>query len=217
VRRLAFILVLLGALAAPALAHASPAAVIRDCADDGDLDHHYSNSDLDKAAKSLPSDLDEYSDCRAVIAGAKTSGSDRGGGRHNGPAGGGSGSKSSGGGGGGGGGGAAAARAKAAEAAARARDKAALDGLTKSGRKPPLDVGGRAVEPGSDGLFNLASASNGLPLPLLLALIVVGLLTAGGGLYALRRRVPALARIPLPRVAVPRIHLSRVPFPRFRR
>jgi hypothetical protein len=209
VRRLVYILVLVGALAAPTLAHASPAAVIRDCADDGDLDHHYSNSDLDKAAKSLPSDLDEYSDCRAVIAGAKTSGSDRGGGRHNGPAGGGGGKS--------GGGGGAAARARAAEAAARAGDKAALDGVTGSGRKPRIEVGGKTVEPGSSGLFKPASASNGLPLPLLLALIVVALLTAGSGLYALRRRVPALARITLPRVGVPRIHLSRVPFPRFRR
>ena len=81
VRRVAYILVLLIALAAPALAYASPDAVIRDCADDGDLDRTYSNSDLEQAEKNLPSDLDEYSDCRSVIAGAKTSGSDKGGGR----------------------------------------------------------------------------------------------------------------------------------------
>lgn len=199
-RRVAYILVFLIALAAPALAYASPGAVIRDCADDGDLDHHYSNSDLDKAEKNLPSDLDEYSDCRSVIAGAKTGGSDKGGGRHNGSSGGGTGTT-----------------AKSSEIAARNEDKAALNALTKSGKKPRLEIGGRTVQPGSNGLFDLSSASNGLPLPLLLALIAVGLLTAFGGLFALRRRVPALARIPLPRLPVGRIDLSRVPFPRSRR
>lgn len=197
--RVAYILVLLVALAAPALAYASPDAVIRDCADDGDLDGHYSNSDLDQAEKNLPSDLDEYSDCREVIAGAKTSGSDKGGGRHNEPPAGGG------------------ATAKAAEHAARGRDKVNLHKLTKGSRKPRVEVGGKTVEPGSNGLFNVSSASNGLPLPLLLALIAVGVLSAGGALMALRRRVPALARISLPRLPVPRFDLSRVPFPRFRR
>ncbi|HEY1358885.1 MAG TPA: hypothetical protein VGF21_11320 [Thermoleophilaceae bacterium] len=200
-RRVAYILVLVIALAVPAIAHASPDAVIRDCASDGDLDHHYSNSDLDKAEKNLPSDLDEYSDCRSVIAGAKTGGSDKGGGRHNGP----------------GGGGGAGATSRNAEIAARNNDKAALDALTKSGKKPHLEIGGKPVEPGSNGLFDLSSASNGLPLPVLLALIAVGLLTAMGALVALRRRVPALARIPLPRLPVGRMNLPRVPFARSRR
>ena len=197
-RRVAYILVLLVALAAPAMAYASPDAVIRDCADDGDLDQHYSNSDLDKAEQNLPSDLDEYSDCRSVIAGAKTSGSDKGGGRGSGSGGGGP-------------------TAHAADTARRAGDQAELEALTKNGRKPRLEIGGRTVEPGSNGLFDLASSSNGMPLPLLLALIAVGLLTAGGALYALRRRIPALARIPLPRLPVGRIDLSRVPFARSRR
>jgi hypothetical protein len=90
-----------------------------------------------------------------------------------------------------------------------------LNTLTKHHRKPRLNIAGKTVEPGSSGLFDLSSASNGLPLPLLLALIAVGVLSAFGGLYALRRRVPALARLPLP--PAPRIDLSRVPFPRFRR
>jgi hypothetical protein len=206
--RVAYILVLLVALAVPAAAFGSSDAVIRDCAADGDLDQHYSNSDLDKAEKNLPSDLDEYSDCREVIAGAKTSGSDSGG-AGGGGGGGGTGHSGSGGGG--------ASSAGAAEIAARQNDKAQLDQLTRSGDKPRLDIGGRTVEPGSNGLFDLSSASNGLPLPLLLALIAVGLLTAGGVLYGLRRRVPALARIPLPRIPLPRFDLSRVPFPRSRR
>jgi hypothetical protein len=212
VRRVAYILVLLVALAAPAFAYASPAGVIRDCADNGRLDQHYSNSDLQNAQKNLPSDLDEYSDCRSVIAGAITGGSDKGGGRDSG---------------GGPSGGAGASRAhktaaagkaaRAQERAARARNKAALKALTGSGSKPSLSIGGKTVEPGGNGLFNLASAANGLPLPLLLALIAVGVLTAVGALYALRRHVPALARIPRARLPVPRLDLSRVPFARSRR
>lgn len=53
------------ALAAPALA--SPSGVIRDCSEDGVLNGKYSQSELDGALEQLPSDLDEYTDCRAVI------------------------------------------------------------------------------------------------------------------------------------------------------
>jgi hypothetical protein len=190
VHRLIVIAALL-ALAAPAVAQASPQAVIRDCADDGHLDGKYSNDDLRRAADTLPSDLDEYSDCREVINGAITGGSDKGGGRDSGPKG--------------------SASAANRERSARARDANALKDAT--GRKPKLNVDGRSVEPGANGLFDTASSSNGLPLPLLLALIAVGLLAMVGALYALRRRVPALAKIPLPSLS----SLPRVPFPRFRR
>jgi hypothetical protein len=188
--RLVLIVALL-ALAAPAVAQASPSAVIQDCAEDGQLDGSYSNEDLRRAADNLPSDLDEYSDCREVIGGAITSGSDKGGGRDNDA-----------------GGGAAAA---ATERASRARDKAALDELSRGG-KPKLEVGGRNIEPGSNGLFDLASTENGLPLPLLLALIAVGLLAVAGGVVVLRRRVPALANLSLSNISLPRVRL-----PRFRR
>ena len=57
-------------LALPANAFASADQVIRDCARDGKLDHNYSNSELRRARNNLPSDLDEYSDCRDVIASA---------------------------------------------------------------------------------------------------------------------------------------------------
>jgi hypothetical protein len=188
----------------PAAAQASPGAVIRDCREDGDLDHKYSNADLRKAEDNLPADVDEYTDCREVIAGAVTSGANKGGG----------------GAGGGGGGanaagatsGAAGAAAGKKEAAAQANDKAQLDSVTKQHNKPKLDVGGKSVEPGDNGLFNVASDSNGLPLPLLLALIAAVLLAVGGGLVALRRRIPALQRIPL----LSKISLPRVPTPRAR-
>ena len=54
-------------------------------------------------------------------------------------------------------------------------------------------MGGETVKPGSNGLFDLASASNGLPTPLLVALIALAALALTGVLVALRRRVPALA------------------------
>jgi hypothetical protein len=188
-------LVLLAAslvLALPASASASASDVIRDCADDGQLQGHYSRGELLRARDGLPADLDEYSDCRSVIAGAIS-----GLGRHKG--------------GSGGGGGANAALSPAEKARAAAEDAAALDRATHGG-KPSVEVGGHVVKPGSNGLFHLASASNGLPTPLLLTLIAAGLLALGGALVALRRRVPALARVPLPRVSLPR-----VPRPRLRR
>src|SRR3954452_21093496 len=62
-------------LTSPDVALASPQAVIRDCAQDGKLDHHYSLSDLKNAEKKLPTDVDEYTNCRDVINQAEVQGS----------------------------------------------------------------------------------------------------------------------------------------------
>src|SRR4051812_41725937 len=62
-------------LASPDVALASPQAVIRDCAQDGKLDQHYSLSDLKNAEKKLPTDVDEYTNCRDVINQAEVQGS----------------------------------------------------------------------------------------------------------------------------------------------
>ncbi|HVD58063.1 MAG TPA: hypothetical protein VNC17_14565 [Thermoleophilaceae bacterium] len=193
------LLTLLGALALPALAHADPQ---RDCAGDGDLDKNYTNSQLRKALDDLDTGLDEYSNCREVIKAAIASGSDK---RSNGGGGGssGGGRGSSGGGGGGG-------EVTPDEQQARANDNAELEALTgdSKAKEPEVIVGGEQVKPGSNGLFDLASASNDVPMPLLLTLIVIGLLAIAGGLVALRGRVPALGRLPLvskiPRVSLPR-------------
>jgi hypothetical protein len=58
------------AIVAPA-AHGSAQDVIRDCSEDGILNGHYSHSELTKALNQLPSDIDEYTDCRAVIRSAQ--------------------------------------------------------------------------------------------------------------------------------------------------
>lgn len=53
--------------------------VIRDCSEDGVLNGHYSHSELAKALEKLPSDLDEYTDCRAVIRSAELRAGKKGG------------------------------------------------------------------------------------------------------------------------------------------
>jgi hypothetical protein len=82
--------ILLGLLAALLLAPAAYAAgtttkIIRDCADDGILEGHYTPAELRKARDNLPTDVDEYSDCsdvlsRALAAGASSPGGGGGGG-----------------------------------------------------------------------------------------------------------------------------------------
>jgi hypothetical protein len=190
------VLVALCALAVPA-AQAGYQDVIKDCAQDGKLDKKYSDAELIKAKKKLPADLNEYSDCRDVIGAAI----------------GGAGRPSGGGGSGGGSSGGAATGGPPAAQAARAQDKNALAKIAHSARKPSVKVGDQTVAPGKNGLFSTASAKNGLPLPLLLALIAMAIVALSGGLYALRKRIPALAKVPLPRISLPR----RVSFSRQRR
>jgi hypothetical protein len=178
---------LLSAISLVVLPSAAHADALTDCTRDNDLDHSYSRSELQNALDSLPTDSDEYSNCREILAGAIHSGSDKGGGRPKGT--GPNGQPLSG-----------------NEQSKRAKDSADLASITKSdGTPPPVDVGGETVKPGDNGLYDLASASNGLPTPLLLALIVMGVLALTGALVALRTRIPALARIPL---------LSKIPAPR---
>ena len=199
---------LLATLALPSVTFGSPLQVIKDCNQDGVLNGNYSNKELRKALDNLPSDIDEYSDCRDVIGAAITGGSAKGGkpGGSGGGKNGGSGADATGGG--------AAAPVTPEEQAARAQDQADLQALTSpEGRKntSPIELGGEKVKPGSNGVFDLASASNSLPTPLLVALIALALLAIAGGVVGLRGRMPALARVPLlskiptPRVSLPRL------------
>lgn len=164
------------ALALPAPASASADQAIRDCAKDGKLDGSYSNEELRRARNNMPADLDEYSDCRDVIASAIKGGSDLGGGK-----------KSPGIGG----------TDLPGELAAKATDQADLNTIAGGKESPTVDVGGNSIEPDSSGFFNLGGAGNQLPLPLLLALILLCVLALASGLGSLRERVPAIARVPL--------------------
>jgi hypothetical protein len=165
---------------------------IGDCNDNGKLDKKYNNKELRKAIEDLPTDLDEYSNCREILSGAITSGSDRGGNR---PTLGADGSP-----------------LPAEEQTARTQDNEDLAAITADPEKSPpsVKVGDEQVEPGSNGLFDLASASNDLPVPLLVALIALALVALIGGLAAMRERIPALARIPLlSKIPTPRVSLPR--------
>jgi len=160
-------------LAAPSVAQASPQQVIRDCAQDGKLDRHYSLSDLKNAEKKLPTDVDEYTNCRDVINQAEVQGS---GGKSNGsshPGGGGAGH------GGGGGGG----------TPSNQNDVNALN-KAKSASAKPLTLHGEKVMPGHGGVFKTAGSANSLPVPVLLALIAVIALAVAGAVVALKRRFP---------------------------
>jgi hypothetical protein len=162
-------------LATPEAAFASPQQVIRDCAQDGKLDRHYSLSDLKNAEKKLPTDVDEYTNCRDVINQAEEQGS---GGKSHGNS---HGPVSSAGGGSGGGGG----------PTASASDVRALHHATNGTGKPPsLSLHGEKITPGSGGVFKTAGAANDFPTPVLLALLAVVALTAAGGVVALKRRFP---------------------------
>jgi hypothetical protein len=183
-------LAVLALLALPASATANP---VMDCARDGDLDKHYSNAELRRGLDRIPGDLDEYSNCREVLSGAIAGGSDKGGNR---PTAGADGSP-----------------LPPKEHAAREKDHAALGAITgdPEANAPSVEVGGERVQPDENGLFDLATASNDLPGPLLVALIALGLVALTGGIVALRERIPALARLPL----LNKISLPNVSFPRF--
>ncbi len=173
------LLLVLATLAVPAVAMADPGAVIRDCSNDEHLDGTYSKSDLRWARDHLPTDIEEYTSCSEVIGAALGNGSGKGDRS----------AKVA----------AAATSPSAGEQVARVRDQKDLEKRTSTHEQPgAIDVGGQQVAPGSNGLFDVASASNGLPFPLLLALIGLGLLTLFGGFVALRSRVPLLERISPP-------------------
>jgi len=79
--RRAFPLILalaLALLALPGRAHASAADVIRDCTLDSRLDRTYTQKELRGALANLPSDVDEYTNCRDVIRAAQLAGGSRG-------------------------------------------------------------------------------------------------------------------------------------------
>ena len=175
------------ALALPGAASASYQDVIRDCAQDGKLDHRYSTKDLRDASNHLPTDIKEYTDCAGVIQAALAN---RGGGTSSGgPSGGGAGGSGN----GGGGGATTTAGATGTHAAVSALGRTIND--LRHGR-PAIAVGGQTIIPAAHGLDHVPGAANRLPLSLLLAIVAVAALCAAGGAAAARRHLPALASAP---------------------
>src|SRR5688500_20407343 len=73
--RLALACLALGLFAVvPAANAASTTQILRDCADDGVLQGDYKPSELRKARQNIPTDTDEYTDCRDVLARAAAAG-----------------------------------------------------------------------------------------------------------------------------------------------
>lgn len=155
--------VLLGLVAAPAASAQSTIRVLRDCADDGVLQGSYSPAELRKARQNIPTDTDEYTDCRDVLARALAealAGSGAGGigGDSTGGAGTGAGYADP-------------YTPEGREAVARA---------VAEGRPGPLEINGKQVVPGVSG-FAANAVRNGLPSTLLVALVLL----AAAGLAAL--------------------------------
>ncbi len=191
----------------PGAAPASPDSVYSDCAEDEELDGNYSDRELREALDDLPSDADSYTDCRSIIeaaiGGRKAGISNSPPGSGSGGAGGAGGSGSSSGGRAGGapgsgGGGDLNPAERRKQAEQREREQRQLVRA-----ETEAQLGERTVEPGSAGaIARRADTANGLPLPVLLALIALSLLLAAGAALAAKRNpaiIGALRRVPFPR------------------
>jgi hypothetical protein len=164
--RLALACLALGLFAVvPAANAASTTQILRDCADDGVLQGDYTPAELRKARQNIPTDTDQYTDCRDVIARAASARAAGGSGD------GGSGSGSGGPGGGGGGGGG------QPLTPTDDRDRASLEDAARTGGAP-VDIGGRPVVPGAVGLN--AASRHDIPASVivLFVLLAIGALAA---------------------------------------
>ena len=174
-----FSLLLAGVLAPAALGSAQ--SVIRDCSEDGTLNGNYSQGDLTNALEQLPSDLDEYTDCRAVIRSAQLGSA---GAKHR--------------------------KARAAGIVGKVNtgappstdeERRIAEAVGSGGS---VKIGGTGVRPGVSGQ-PFKAAGLGTDLPTMLLLVVIGLgagMLAAGGL-AIHRHRPALARGDGPRLPAP--------------
>jgi hypothetical protein len=173
--RLALACLVLGLFAVvPAANAASTTQILRDCADDGVLQGDYTPAELRKARQNIPTDTDEYTDCRDVLAraaAAGVAGSGAGG------SGGGSGSGGSSGNG-------------PLESPNTPEGKEAIGKAAGEGAPDPIRVGGRAVVPGSAGLASDA-VRNDLPTPLIVVLALLGAAALATLTPFVRRRVVA--------------------------
>lgn len=167
-RRAVLLTVILACLPAPAVAGAAPRDVVRDCTDNGRMDSYHSQSDYKGALRRLPTDVEEYTECRQIIQAARRRDA-----RRPAPGGGGTGSGFGGGGGffGGFDGGGApppALNVPASPAEARALTQAAGAGAA------PVTVAGEPITPGGAGIVE-AAFRHDLPAPLLVVMLLFGL------------------------------------------
>jgi hypothetical protein len=192
-RRLSALLapaVALAVLGLPAPAAASPEALIRDC-QDGTISGRYSAKDFSRALRDIPTDVDEYTDCRDVIrraqlgaagGGGSTDGGGSAGGGDAGAAGGGAGSP------GGGGEGRAPTVARVLAGASPQEQAAVREAIASGGGGAPLEVAGQTIDPSRIARGASASSSS-LPGPVLLTLVLLGIAALAGSAQFVRTRV----------------------------
>ena len=158
VRRLA-LLIFAFCLLLPAGALASGDDVLEDCAADGQLNRTYSQAEYKKALQDIPADLDEYTDCRALIRRARLRGA--------------GGSSSSGG-----------KRRVERKISDRKREQIKRDLQSKQlAAAAPLQIGGTVVNPDS------LESSSKIPAPLAVVIVLVALAALAGCGYAIHRFV----------------------------
>lgn len=160
-------------------AAASRNTIIRDCADDGRLDGKYTQSEIRDARRNLPTDIDEYSDCRDVLRRAElpSGGSSSGGGPGGGPG------VPAGGPGGGAPGG-----PPALLAASSPEESKSLTDARASFSEAVAVGDGDKVLPGASG-FASGAARHDLPWPLVAILILLGVAAGAAVMAPIRRRV----------------------------
>lgn len=178
--RTSLVLIAVLLLGLPAAARASGADVIRDCAQDGKLDKHYTQKELQQADQNLPSDIDEYTDCRQAIRSQMSGGSGASG---PGPANG-------------------IVTASGAVAGSQADINALTNLIAKGGKgkRPAVPIAGEKVLPGNAGLGGVLgglAGSNGMPTPLMLAIATLLILAAVTAYLTAREQFPHIRRVAL--------------------
>ena len=165
---------LIGLIAVPAASAATPTQILRDCEDDGVLQGNYTSQELRNARRHIPTDLDQYTDCRDVLARATADEATGGGG-------------AGGGGAGGTGGGSAPLLTPTTD-----QDRKALHEAANS-EPEPLQVGDERVVPGAAG-FAANAARNGLPPTLIVLLVLLAILAACAAAPGARRLAPVFTQ-----------------------
>ena len=168
------VLAAVAAAVSPALispAFASPISVIRDCSEDGVLNGKYSASELEGALDKLPSDLDEYTDCRAVIRRAQLRSAA---GKH--------------------GKGKPDAVADRVDAGAPATAGEEGEIAKATGADEAVRIGGAGVRPGESGAFDSAGFGTDLPPLVLIVLIALGASTLAVAALTNRRHLGGVKR-----------------------
>jgi hypothetical protein len=178
------VLIVTVVLLAPATALASTRDnIFRDC-QDGHIDGHYTQKQYADALANVPTDVDEYTDCRDVIrraqlgaAGGGRAGGTKGGPPTGGPTGG-AGTPSP----------PAAANADPLSTASP-HERAAVE-RTRAAKSSPVQIAGRIINPTPLG-YRGGNSFSSIPTPLLVVLLLIGAAAVAAGGIWLRARVLA--------------------------